>query len=264
MLGGPSGLSPLLTGRGNVSLLPLGPLQDRFYGKGTSVQEGMCPGPGLFDSGINSSSVSFKESLPTIIPRQSAPSSLQDHSIDPVQLQPGHCSSSLVPSRGQTLRDTEIKLQINTGIAMDTAPPPPCCSSPPMCTPGSWGIYNPWNWGNVHLQESTRCCQPRLLCRAGGSRAQARPAGISPLPKGGIPFPERGSCCSCLGRIRCRSSSFRVDFQPQAATAPAELRCSSSQTCGREGEKNKRSKPSKVPASLGGYKCSLWRPRDAD
>lgn len=51
-LGGPSELSSLLTAKGNVSLLPLGFLQNRFYGKGTSVQEGMCPGPGLFDSGI--------------------------------------------------------------------------------------------------------------------------------------------------------------------------------------------------------------------
>lgn len=67
-LGGPSELSSLLTAKGNVSLLCLGLLQNRFYGKGTPVQKEMCPGPGLFDSGVNRQSVSFKESSPIIIP----------------------------------------------------------------------------------------------------------------------------------------------------------------------------------------------------
>lgn len=115
--GGLSELSSLLTAKGNVSLLCLGLLQNRLCGKGTPVQKGMCPGPGLFDSGINRQSASFKESLPVIIPSPDLYMSFcvlpaacpgSQHGSCPAaglwEL-PVHCSSSLVASRGKNHPD---------------------------------------------------------------------------------------------------------------------------------------------------------------
>lgn len=133
-LGGPSELSSLLTAKGNVSLL----FFSRFNGKGTSVQKGICPGPGLCDSGINSESVSFKESLPMIIPSPGLDMSLCELPSACPGSQQGSCPSAAAWALQQLLGaqqgkknqpDTEINLQINMDIAMEQRPPPPALPS---------------------------------------------------------------------------------------------------------------------------------------
>lgn len=61
----------------------------------------------------------------------------------------------------------------------------------------------------MHLQESTRCCQPWLLCRAGGSRVQARPTWDQPSPKGGNPISRKGILLQVLGKDEVQEQQFQ-------------------------------------------------------
>lgn len=87
------------------------------------------------------------------------------------------------------------------GYCNGAAPTPlPCCSSPSMCIPGSWSISNPWKCASLGKHEAG--ASPSLLCRAGGSRAQADPTPTrnSSLPECEATFPEKGILLQASGK----------------------------------------------------------------
>lgn len=121
-------------------------------------------------------------------------------------------------------------------IAMEQQPPPPALLQPFHLH--SWSIYNPWMWaslGKQGLVPAPHWCAGLGtaglgVTQRGSARARAAPPGNSSLPKWEITFPEKGILLQVSGKPEGQE-------QPQAVNAPAELRCSSSETCGRQGRK---------------------------
>lgn len=150
-------------------------------------------------------------------------------------------------------------------IAMESTHPPPVLLQPFQCIPGSCSIYNPWIYlcvfitpGCVHSRKAPAWCQP--LAGVQGSAlgsGQPNPAlpdttallGTALSQSVQSHLQKKGFCCSVWEAGGAGAAISELDFKPQAGNAPAELRWSSSGTCGGEGRKKPREKQTQQDSS---------------